>query len=298
MPQWLQAIEDAWLVVPLLLHDRLSGYIVLLRSKGGVRLDWEVRDLLKTAARQAASYIGEVEAARALLVARQFDSFNRMSAFVVHDLKNLVAQLSLLVANAERHKHTPAFQDDVVETLSFSVDKMKRLLTQLAGAQPGEPPTAFALYPVLQEAVSAARHLRPMPRLMPGNARLTVFAHAARLQRVVGHLVQNAVEATAPEGSVTVSLRSSADLAVIEVTDTGRGMSEEFIATRLFNPFQSTKSGGMGIGAYETREYMRELGGRVEVQSVPGRGTSFRLLMPAQDRAGSARTVQIAGIST
>src|SRR5207245_1801549 len=95
------------------------------------KVDWEVLDLLKTAGRQAASYLGQIQVTEALLEARQFDAFNRMSAFVVHDLKNLVAQLSLLLRNAERHRSNPEFQRDMLMTVGNVVERMNKLSQRL-----------------------------------------------------------------------------------------------------------------------------------------------------------------------
>ena len=280
MPEWLRSIPRAWLVVPLILHERMLGFVVLARSKGRIHVNWEVNDLLKTAGRQAASYLAELEAAKALLVARQFEYFNRMSAFVVHDLKNLVSQLSLLLSNADKHKHKPAFQEDMIQTVAHSVEKMKRLLFQLRGGYTLEPPVPVALDDLLQQVVVARAGLKPAPRLeSPGNG-VSVVAHRERLDRVIGHLVQNAVEATPPEGSVVVQLLRQNGSAVIQIADTGCGMSEQFIRYRLFKPFESTKAMGMGIGTYEAREYVRELGGRIEAESREAQGTIFRVMLP------------------
>jgi putative PEP-CTERM system histidine kinase len=280
IPSWLRSIPHAWLVVPLILHEQLLGFVVLVRSKGRIGLNWEVSDLLKTAGRQAASYIAQLEAANALLVARQFESFNRMSAFVVHDLKNLIAQLSLLISNSERHKHNPAFQEDMLQTVGHSVEKMKRLLVQLRGAYSLEPPIPVALNGLLQQVIAARAGASPVPHLEMEDGVLSVVAHPARLERVIGHLVQNAIDATPPEGKVRVQLRHRNSCAVIEIADTGCGMSEQFIRQRLFRPFESTKPTGMGIGAYEARQYIRELGGRIEVESRLAEGTIFRVTLP------------------
>jgi putative PEP-CTERM system histidine kinase len=259
---------------------------VLARSKGKINLNWEVNDLLKTAGRQAASYLAELEAAKALLVARQFEYFNRMSAFVVHDLKNLVSQLSLLLSNADKHKHKPAFQEDMIGTVAHSVEKMKRLLFQLRDGYSLEPPAPVALDDVLRQVVSARASLKPAPRLEGAVATASVVAHRARLERVIGHLVQNAIEATPAEGNVVVELTQTNGSAVIAISDTGCGMDEQFMRYRLFKPFESTKATGMGIGTYEARQYVRELGGRLEVESRESQGTVFRVVLPvfiAQD---------------
>ncbi len=280
IPDWLRSIPRAWLVVPLMLHERLLGFVVLARSKGKINLDWEVNDLLKTAGRQAASYLAQLEAAKALLVARQFESFNRMSAFVVHDLKNLISQLSLLLLNADKHKHKPAFQADMIETVAHSVKKMQGLLFQLRGGDTLERPAPVALEELVQQVVASRSGLKPAPRLEAGDGAVNVVAHRARLERVIGHLIQNAIEATPPEGHVVVQLLRQNGSAVITIADTGCGMSEQFMHYRLFRPFESTKSTGMGIGTYEAREYVRELGGRIEVETREAQGTIFRVVLP------------------
>jgi putative PEP-CTERM system histidine kinase len=279
IPDWLRAIPRAWLVVPLILHERLLGFIVLARSKGKIALNWEVNDLLKTAGRQAASYLAQLEAAKALLVARQFESFNRMSAFVVHDLKNLVSQLSLLLSNADKHKHNVEFQEDMIETVAHSVEKMKRLLFQLRGGYTLEPPAPLELAELLTQAVAARSALKPTPRL-EARGQVSVVAHRERLERVIGHVIQNAIEATPTDGHVVVQLLQYNDSAVIAIADTGCGMSEQFMRYRLFRPFESTKTTGMGIGTYEARQYVRELGGRIEVESRKPQGTIFRIVLP------------------
>jgi putative PEP-CTERM system histidine kinase len=278
--EWIRSIPDAWLVVPLILHEQMLGFVVLARSKGRLNLNWEVSDILRTAGQQAASYLAQLEAAKALLVARQFESFNRMSAFVVHDLKNLIAQLSLLLSNAERHRCNPAFQEDMVETVANSVEKMKRLLVQLRGTYTLEPAVPVPLDPLLGLMMSARQGLKPVPRLELAGGSISVLGHPARLERVIGHLIQNAVEATPPEGGVVVQLSRQNASAVITIADTGRGMSDDFMRNRLFQPFESTKATGMGIGTYEARQYVRELGGRIDVESRELVGTVFRVTLP------------------
>ena len=111
-----------------------------------------------------------------------------------------------------------------------------------------------------------------------------MLADRERLERVLGHLIQNAIEATPKEGSVTISLVRAGEAVQVEIADTGEGMSEEFIRERLFKPFESTKSAGMGIGVFESREYINELGGRLEVSSQPSRGTTFKVILPLYQR--------------
>lgn len=281
LPSWLDTMPKAWLLVPLILHERLLGFMILSEPRARMHFDWEVSDLLKTAGRQAASFLAQLEAAEALAVARQFDSFNRMSAFVVHDLKNLVAQLSLLLSNAEKHRANPAFFEDMLETVKFSIEKMKRLLGQLrAGATQGLPGQTIDLAELVNDAIAAKAQAEPRPVVVGELPRLAISAHRERLARVLGHVLQNAIEATPRDGEVSVKLAPRGEDAVIEVIDTGCGMDSAFISTQLFRPFESTKSTGMGIGAYECREYVREIGGKLEVTSEPGKGTKFSIIIP------------------
>jgi putative PEP-CTERM system histidine kinase len=280
LPDWIAAFPRGWLVVPLHLQGRLFGFMLLVQPRSAVPLDWEVIDLLKIAGSQAASFLAQEEAARALMLARQFDSFNRMSTFIVHDLKNLVSQLSLLSTNAARHKDNPEFQADMVETVTLSVQKMKLMLQKLSRGVTAERDVPIVLDKLLPQAVLQKAAFEPKPRVQIDQRGLQVLADAERLERVLGHIIQNAIEATPKDGQVAVTLAREGAMAVVEVSDTGTGMSEEFIRERLFKPFESTKSAGMGIGAFESREYIQELGGRLDVRSREDVGTTFRIVLP------------------
>ncbi|WP_312514479.1 XrtA/PEP-CTERM system histidine kinase PrsK [Massilia sp.] len=295
LPGWLAEYPRAWLVVPLILHGSLSGFVLLHTPRSPVKLNWEIIDLLEIAGSQAAAHLAQQDAADALLVARQFESFNRMSTFVVHDLKNLVSQLSLMNANAARHKDNPEFQADMLETVSYSVQKMKLLLQKLGRSESGEQSAPLAIDKVVRQALALKDAFEPHPRLQVETPGLLVLAERERLERVLGHLIQNAIEATPRSGSVVIRVARHAGHAdgagvLVEIADTGEGMSEDFIRERLFKPFESTKSAGMGIGVFESREYIHELGGRLEVTSSPGQGTTFRVLLPLHQHG-----MQVAG---
>jgi putative PEP-CTERM system histidine kinase len=128
LPAWIASIPDAWLITPLLWHDRLIGFILLSGAPAGAECNWEDFDLLKTAGRQIASHLAQLEVSRQLAEARQFEMCNRLSTYVLHDLKNLVSQLSLVVTNAARHKHNPQFMEDAIRTVENSVEKMNALM--------------------------------------------------------------------------------------------------------------------------------------------------------------------------
>lgn len=289
LPAWMTEIEGAWLVVPLIFHDRLSGFILLLRPKVTHAMNWEDYDLLRIMGRQAAVHLAQLDAARALSQARQFEACSRLSAYVMHDLKNLIAQLSLVVTNAARHKHNPQFMEDAIQTVSNSVNKMNRLLAQLrAGAEPSQSPSMLEACETLREVVETMSAGKPVPKLDCQATGVHIHADADRFGAVVGHVIRNAQDATPEDGMVIVRLFRQNDQAVVEVQDTGEGMDAAFIRERLFRPFDSTKGrSGMGIGAYETREFIRALGGEVEVLSRPGEGTTFRMRIPLGEAGGN-----------
>jgi len=281
LPEWLDALPGAWLVVPLPSPAGLVGFVVLVNARAAFKIDWEVIDLLKTAGRQAASYLGHIQATDALIEGRKFEAFNRMSAFVVHDLKNLIAQLSLLLRNAERHRDNPAFQRDMLLTVDNVVERMNRLMLQLrTGATPVEKARPVNLERIIRN-VCQAKSVPGSPIAMVLAPEISALGHADQLEHVIGHLVQNAIDATGASGNVAVSLKRENESAVIEVTDDGVGMTPEFVRDRLFRPFETTKSSGMGVGVYESSQYVTELGGRILVESVPGAGTRVRVVLPA-----------------
>ncbi len=282
LPEWVAQIPDVWLICPLGSHEIPLGFVVLCRPRALIDLNWEVRDLLKTAGRQVAGVLNQTQAMEALIEAKKFEAFSKMSAFVVHDLKNLIAQLSLLLRNATKHYDNPEFQQDMLETIEHAVGRMNGMLLQLrSGTQPIEKAAPVALTPLL-ERLHRSRERSGCTLELEIEPGLLVRAHEDRIERVVGHLVQNALDATPQTGKVSIRAYRNATDIVIEVEDNGCGMTEEFVRERLFKPFQSTKSNGMGIGAYESLRYVQDLGGRIEVTSELGRGSLFRLIFPLQ----------------
>jgi putative PEP-CTERM system histidine kinase len=289
LPAWLGEVQDPWLIVPLMHNDRLRGFVVLMQSRAPQALNWENLDLLKTAGLQAASYLVLNQAAEALAEARQFEGFNRLSAFVMHDLKNLIAQLSLVATNAQRHKHNPEFVEDAVRTIENSVAKMNRLMAQLRTAIAPPGAEAVDLGSLIAGVVASHQRQQPAPRFDNRAGVLQVRADPDRLSAVLGHVVQNAQDATPPTGRIEVTLGRGEGQAIVTIRDTGTGMDETFVRERLFRPFDSTKGlTGMGIGAYECREFVKSLGGWVEVESMPGRGTSFVIGLPLAAPAADA----------
>lgn len=282
IPQWLDSIRNAWLVVPLMLNDALLGFVVLANSPAHKNYyNWEDSDLLKTAARQAASHLAQHQAAQELVNAKRFEEMNRLSAFIVHDLKNMIGQLSMVVSNASKHKNNPLFLEDAVSTVENSVTKMNTLLSRLRGGSGGDDVATINLCELLEETIrncSRAGAL-PVPVLNCQVVEANINADRDRMSANIAHLIQNARDACNQDGRITIRLKRTDLYAIIEIEDTGCGMDPVFIRDRLFKPFESTK-GTMGIGVFQVREYIEKLGGEVEVESRKGYGTVFRLRIP------------------
>ncbi|HET9427279.1 MAG TPA: XrtA/PEP-CTERM system histidine kinase PrsK [Allosphingosinicella sp.] len=279
VPLWLTAM-GAWAGVPLVHDGRLLGLVVLAHPPYRRSLDWEDYDLFRASGIQAASYLAEARGQQALADSRRFDEFNRRFAFILHDIKNLVSQLSLVARNAERHADNPEFRTDMIATLQSSVKKMNDMLARLspASARDGEPVRPVSVQRVAASVAAAKTHQHPV--LVAGEPGLWVKADPAALEQALSHLVQNAVEASLPGRPVEVRYSESGGDALIEVIDRGHGMTAEFVRTRLFQPFVSTKEQGFGIGAYEARTLVNAMGGRLEVDSREGQGTVFSLIFP------------------
>ena len=286
-PQRYGASDDA-LIVPLLHIEHLYGWLVLDRPEGLAELTFEDRDLLKTAGRQIAAYLSQYDADTRLAEARQFEAYNRMTAFVMHDLKNLAAQLRLISQNAERHKRNPEFVDDAMRTIGASAARMTKLIAQLTTGETGTMRTCD-LADVVERAAIRRGSTSPVPQVVVAE-RPTVFADAERLAAVIEHAIANAQEATPPAGEVRIEVGRDSAHPVISIVDTGCGMDEDFVRERLFRPFDTTKgTKGMGIGAFQIREYLRSLGGNVQVDSTPGAGTRFTLVFPSEAQMPAAR---------
>lgn len=286
LPDWMRDNRKAWAVVPLIHFDRLVGVAVLGRPSIARRLDWEDFDLLKVVGRQLASYLAEQTGHEALVEASRFDEFNRRIAFVMHDIKNLASQLSLLARNAERHADNPAFRADMLVTLTKSTEKLNTLLARLGryGTTSNAPRAPFDLADVARRI--AARFADSHRVIVTRADRCMVLGENEGLEQAVVHLVQNALDASADGSPVYLDVACDGLQGRIEVVDSGTGMSPQFVRDKLFKPFVSSKDGGFGIGAFEARELIRAMGGRLDVDSREGLGTRFAAVLPLSAAAG------------
>lgn len=282
IPDPILKFSDGWLVIPMYLGDELYGISLIGTPYAKVELNWENFDLVRVVARQTTNLLAQADAQNRLSRAMQFEAVSKASAFMVHDLKTLIAQLSLLVKNAPRHRDNPAFVDDMIRTTDHAVQKMSNLVDHIRKPVTDDVRTQpIELYGLVSELAAHYSRNLPAPRIESPEDNVMICADPEQLRSVIGHLIQNAQDATPRDGEVSLTLKTASDSVVLFIQDTGSGMSEEFIKTRLFKPFESTKGlTGMGIGAYQAREYLRRIGGNIDVTSETGVGSCFSLRFP------------------
>ena len=281
LPEWLSRIGLAWLIVPLMTGQQLFGFVLLYKAPGPPRLNYEDRDLLKTVGSHIAVHLAQEKSDSLLAEVQQFETYNKLTAFLMHDLNNLIAQQSLIVSNAEKHKRNPKFVDDAIQTIANSVERMKAVMAQLKRGEAESRAKSTKVKFLVAAAVGRCAGKEPAPNLhMEGNG-VALTVNAEEFTMVITHLLRNAQDATPAEGKVDVVFETDDNNVRIAIVDTGCGMSAQFIRDRLFRPFDSTKGvQGMGIGAYQAREFARKLGGDLKVVSEVGKGTRVTLSLP------------------
>lgn len=274
------------ILVPVFEREQFWGIVVLgYIEADALRLNWELRDYLSAVTAQITSFIFHHEAANEVAENAQFAAFSRMSAFVVHDLKNVLAQIDLILANAQQHKSNPEFIDDTFETLEHTKARMDKMLAQLTDKQQTQSVNtgSYLLSAIIGDVIAnRCAGLSPAP-MVEIESEVPVAIDAEKFANVVYHLVSNAQQATDDDGSITINVYAdmNRNQQIVKITDTGEGMSSSFIENRLFKPFDTTKgNAGMGIGAYDARNYLTSIQGGLNVVSQEGEGSTFTLSIP------------------
>ena len=274
------------IIVPLYKDNEFWGMVTMLGSENTTkRLNWELRDYINAVTAQVSNFLFHQQAAKELAENAQFAAFARMSAFVLHDLKNVMAQIDLILCNAEQHKHNPEFIEDTFETLHHTKARMDKMLLQLTEKDTSQSniDSLVVLSDCINQVIEQrCASLTPKPSLVV-EGELDVVLDKEKFSNVMYHLLSNAQQATADDGKVEVRLSKSANekQMYVKIIDNGCGMSEDFIRNRLFKPFDTTKgNAGMGIGAFDAKMYLEKIGGQLSVESQPGMGSTFTLRIP------------------
>lgn len=272
---------QATFVVPLPGNGRLEGFIVLgPMVKPDETYIYEDFDLMKTYARQAVQAILQHRLSRALLQSREEAAIGNVATFVMHDLKNQVAALSLITENAPRLISNTEFQRDLVFSLQTTVQKMQALIGNLKTLD-RQKLLDLATVDLLDLVQESAEQFGNGTVAVSGD-RVFATMDRAEIQKVVMNLLLNGIEAS-PQGAVVQAwVGSGADGVFVRVADSGSGMTPQFIQTELFVPFRSTKASGLGIGLFQCRQIVQGHGGRIDVESIPGRGSVFTVWLPGR----------------
>jgi len=269
------------ILVPIFIGKDFYGFFILANSDEENKLNWEDRDLLFAIAKQLGNFISLNEANDKLAESKQFDAFNQMSAFLVHDLKNIQAQLALITSNAVQHRGNPEFVDDVFETVESATERLAKVLAQLRNKQVAESMNKSVDLSDIIERVTEQRNVMLPQVSITNRETCSMSIDHERFFSVMNHLIQNAQEATLDDGWVKISSKKQQGSIKIVVSDNGCGMSESFIKSRLFKPFDTTKgNAGMGIGVFEAKQFFEGIAGSLMVESVEGHGTKMIINLP------------------
>ncbi len=271
------------MVVPLVAAGECIGFITVGPVISGGLFDDEDAAILDALAGQGAAALRVALLAERLVSAREAETFQRVSSFLVHDLKNFAHMLGLIVQNAERNMDNPEFQRDAMRTVGDIVTKMRTMTTNLRDFT--RPPALTKREVDLAEL--ARRVVARLPAL-PGvevegpaaDRPVTIDGDAEELEKVLYNLCRNGQEAIDGEGRLRLEVAADGTGAVVRVTDTGEGMSPEFVDKELFRPFHTTKKAGLGIGVFQSRAIVEAHGGEMVVASTPGEGTVFTVRLP------------------
>lgn len=283
-PEAFDQVSGAAMLIPLVNLNGLYGLILVDKPMILGELTWEDLDLFKTVARQLADYLRMHDQEKRLSENSQLEAFAKFTAFIVHDLNNIIAQQSLLVRNAEKHKTNPDFVNDMVLTVGNSVGRMEKLLEKLKH-DGSNTETEVSLLQVCLLAVEKSLEYLPEPTLNADSSDLVLVADKDKLLLSISHLIRNAQDATEDDGEVDISISTDPvnSQAILVIRDTGSGMRQEFINNSLFKPFDTTKVGkGMGLGMYLSKQYIEALGGEIIVESQVDIGTTVTVAIPGK----------------
>jgi len=270
------------LIVPLLDKDNLIGFVVIGEGLAKSDYNYEDYDLLKTLAKQATSAIMNMRLTEELAEARELKAVGKVSSFIMHDLKNAASMLSLIAQNAKEHSNDPDFQRDALvsvantsEKINYLVQKLKNLPRKMSLR------LEYADLGTVVKEVIKELNLNSKTKLNYEEIeQVKTEFDREEIKKVISNLLINAIDATKGKGEISIKVGIQDDKGFVLVSDKGIGMSKEFIETRLFKPFQTTKKKGLGIGLYQCKTIIDAHGGKIKVKSIEGKGTDFFLYLP------------------
>jgi hypothetical protein len=270
-------------IVPLIEGENIEGFVVFGEQLARENFNDEDYDLMKTFARQAMLYLMNMRLLNELAETREIAAVARITSFVIHDLKNHASTLSLLLVNAKEHIGNPEFQSDLIEAIQNTLKRMETLMQRLKSI-PEKPMLNAELTDIhlfAQSVVDEIIRTKPDKEILyqgsPGHAIIDV----EEMKKVLENLILNALDAIGEKGKVWVETGMNGKNVYVRVKDDGCGMIEDFMNSRLFKLFGTTKKKGLGIGLYQSKQIVESHSGMIDVQSELGRGATFTVFLPA-----------------
>lgn len=270
--------------VPMIVGGEMLGLMVLGDRVGGVAFSWQDFDLLKCVGDEIGAALLNAQLSQKLLQAKELEAFQTMSAFFVHDLKNTASTLNLMLQNLPVHFDDPAFREDALRGISKTVSHINQLIGRLNLLRHDLQirPVESDLNEVVAKALAGWEEASGVVLVKNLPALPKILLDQDQMHKVVTNLVLNAKEAVPPGGQVRIETGQNDGWMILTVADNGCGMNPAFLDRSLFRPFQTTKKNGLGIGMFQSRMIVEAHGGRIEVESELGRGTTFRVFLPLQ----------------
>ena len=273
-------------VVPLVAGEEFLGIITLNDRITAGEFNTEDFDLIKTIADQTAGNLLNLKLSKHLQEIRQMEALQTMSAFMMHDLKNLASTISLTVQNLPIHFDNPEFRNDVFKIMEQSVNKINNLCSNLSmiGQKIELKRIETDLNVLIDDSLSSMNGFLKVSLVKNFHSLSKIIIDPEQIQKVITNLILNANEAVGIGGEIQVTTNQRDIWAILSVSDNGCGMSKEFVEQSLYHPFKTTKKQGMGIGLFHCKKIVEAHGGRIEVESEEGKGTTFKVLLPITGR--------------
>lgn len=299
-PEWMTVQEQnitlieslqLKLIAPIAIHNHLTGLIGLGAEYTGGKYSYDDFDLMRALGSQTASALMAIRMSEELATSREQQAWNRLSAFVLHDIKNAATMLSLLQENAPEHIHEPEFQDDMLELVDDTLKRMKRVEERLGTLKEDLTPDlqAIPLQPFLEKCSQQMMKKLPLMEIAVNSTDgLNIVSDPNLLQSIMENILLNASQAQNNKGQIQLktNLDATSEHVTLAISDNGPGIDEGLLPDALFEPFKTTKDGGSGIGLWQVKKILTNMGGTISAGNISGGGACFIIRLPLVSSVG------------
>ena len=271
------------LCFPIRTQGRLTAFIALGRPLHGETYGTDDCDLLRGISHHIGALLSHARLAEERQASAELEALHRFSVFCLHDLKNLAARLSLVAQNAERHGHDPAFQESAMRTVTDTAAKMTSLMSKLSLSSVNPAlngtPESVDIHALIEEIVAPMRGEAKVRLHVAGGPVQPVTAVRDQMHQALLNVILNAKQAIGQEGDISIEVEESGGSIMVTVTDTGCGIPSPMLES-LFQPSQSSRPGGLGVGLYQCKQMVEAHRGTIEIRSQQGQGTQVKIELP------------------